>query len=125
MERKIIFATGNEGKMREIRMIMADLGLEILSMKEAGLSADVDENGTTFEENSEIKALAIKEFCEENNIDMKRVLGLDLGTNSIGWALVQHNDDLSYSLLDKGVNIFQEGVARDKSGEKPMVKGKK
>lgn len=48
-------------------------------------------------------------------------MGLDLGTNSIGWAIVQHNDDLSYTLLDKGVNIFQEGVARDKSGEKPMV----
>ena len=46
---RIIFATGNEGKMREIRMIMEDLGLEILSMKEAGLKADIDENGTTFE----------------------------------------------------------------------------
>ena len=52
---------------------------------------------------------------------MEKVLGLDLGTNSIGWALVQHNDDLSYTLLDKGVNIFQDGVAHDKSGEKPMV----
>ena len=52
---------------------------------------------------------------------MEKVLGLDLGTNSIGWAIVQHNDDLSYSLLDKGVNIFQDGVAHDKSGEKPMV----
>ena len=52
---------------------------------------------------------------------MKKVLGLDLGTNSIGWAIVQHNEDLSYSLLDKGVNIFQDGVAHDKSGEKPMV----
>ena len=48
-------------------------------------------------------------------------MGLDLGTNSIGWAIVQHNDDLSYTLLDKGVNIFQDGVAHDKSGEKPMV----
>lgn len=57
---------------------------------------------------------------------MEKVLGLDLGTNSIGWAIVQHNDDqhnddLSYTLLDKGVNIFQDGVAHDKSGEKPMV----
>ena len=52
---------------------------------------------------------------------MEKILGLDLGTNSIGWALVQHNDDLSYTLLDKGVNIFQDGVAHDKSGEKPMV----
>lgn len=52
---------------------------------------------------------------------MEKVLGLDLGTNSIGWALVQHNDDLSYTLLDKGANVFQDGVAHDKSGEKPMV----
>ena len=52
---------------------------------------------------------------------MEKVLGLDLGTNSIGWAIVQHNEDSSYTLLDKGVNIFQQGVARDKSGEKPMV----
>ena len=57
----------------------------------------------------------------ENLYDMEKVLGLDLGTNSIGWAIVQHNDDLSYTLLDKGVNIFQDGVAHDKSGEKPMV----
>ena len=47
---RIIFATGNEGKMKEIRMIMSDLGLEILSMKEAGIHADVEENGKTFEE---------------------------------------------------------------------------
>lgn len=52
---------------------------------------------------------------------MEKVLGLDLGTNSIGWAIVQHNDDLSYTLLDKGVTVFQDGVAHDKSGEKPMV----
>ena len=52
---------------------------------------------------------------------MEKVLGLDLGTNSIGWAIVQHNDDMSYTLLDRGVNIFQDGVAHDKSGEKPMV----
>lgn len=62
---RIIFATGNEGKMREIRMIMADLGLEILSMKEAGLFSDVDENGTTFEENAVIKAKAIAALCND------------------------------------------------------------
>ena len=49
----IIFATGNEGKMREIRMIMADLGLEILSMKEAGIFVEVVEDETTFEEMTE------------------------------------------------------------------------
>ena len=49
---KIIFATGNEGKMREIRMILADLGMEVLSQKEAGIVANVVEDGTTFEENA-------------------------------------------------------------------------
>lgn len=59
MKHRIIFATGNEGKMREIRMILADLGVEILSMKEAGAVVDIEENGTTFAENAEIKAKAV------------------------------------------------------------------
>ena len=63
--KKIIFATGNEGKMREVRMILEDLGVEILSMKEAGIEADVEENGKTFEENAAIKARAIMELCGE------------------------------------------------------------
>lgn len=56
---KIIFATGNEHKMVEIRMILADLGAEILSQKEAGIRADIVEDGTTFEENAQIKATEI------------------------------------------------------------------
>ena len=51
---------------------------------------------------------------------MAKVLGLDLGTHSLGWALVDESEN-GYALLDKGVEIFQEGVARDKSNEKPAV----
>lgn len=51
---------------------------------------------------------------------MSKTLGLDLGTSSIGWALVEQSDH-EYRLLDKGVDIFQEGVARDKNNEKPAV----
>lgn len=61
---KIIFATGNAGKMKEIRMILDDMGLEILSMKEAGIAVDVEENGTTYEENALIKARAIASCSE-------------------------------------------------------------
>lgn len=61
MEKRIIFATGNQNKMKEIKMILSDLGMEILSMKEAGIDVDVEENGTTFEENALIKARAIAE----------------------------------------------------------------
>ena len=61
MKDKIVFATGNEGKMKEIRLILADLGMEILSMKEAGADMDIEENGKTFAENAEIKAKAVWE----------------------------------------------------------------
>lgn len=61
MER-IIFATGNEGKLKEIRMILKDLPYEIVSMKEAGCDADIVENGKTFEENALIKARTIHEM---------------------------------------------------------------
>ena len=56
---KIIFATGNAGKMKEIRMIMADLNIEVQSMKEADIQAEIVEDGETFEENAKIKAQAI------------------------------------------------------------------
>lgn len=65
---KIIFATGNADKMKEIRMILADLNMEILSMKEAGVVIDIEENGTTFEENAQIKAQAIAKVLKENGI---------------------------------------------------------
>ena len=56
MKQRIIFATGNKNKMREIHEILGDLGWEILSMKEAGIDVDIVEDGTTFEENALIKA---------------------------------------------------------------------
>lgn len=62
---KIIFATGNKNKMTEIRMILSDLGAEILSQKEAGIEADVVEDGTTFEENALIKASAVAKIAKE------------------------------------------------------------
>ena len=57
---RIIFATTNENKMKEIREILADFPVEILSLKEAGIQADIDENGSSFEENAAIKAEAIE-----------------------------------------------------------------
>ena len=65
---KIIFATGNADKMREIQMIMADLGLGIQSMKEAGIDMEIAENGTTFEENAMVKASAIAQELKTRNV---------------------------------------------------------
>lgn len=64
MKKQIVFATGNAGKMREIRAILADTGCEILSMKEAGIIADIVEDGKTFEENALIKAKAVAEYTD-------------------------------------------------------------
>jgi CRISPR-associated endonuclease Csn1 len=52
---------------------------------------------------------------------MEKTLGLDLGTNSIGWAIIQREDNAQKKLIDKGTNIFQEGVARNKGNEIPSV----
>ena len=56
---KIIFATGNEGKLKEVRQILSDFALPVLSMREAGISTEAEESGTTFEENAVIKAAAV------------------------------------------------------------------
>lgn len=66
---KIIFATGNKNKMTEIRQILRDLGMEILSMKEAGVDIDIVEDGKSFEENAMIKAAAIAELPEVKAMD--------------------------------------------------------
>ncbi len=64
--KKIIFATGNKEKMKEIRQIMEGSPVEVLSMKEAGYICDVEENGTTFTENAIIKASAIADAVKAN-----------------------------------------------------------
>lgn len=65
MEKNVIcFATGNEGKLKEIREILKGLSLEVKSMKELGIDVDVEENGKTFEENAGIKARSIQKLCQ-------------------------------------------------------------
>lgn len=66
MERRIVFATGNENKMKEIRMILSDLGMPVYSMKELGVEADIVEDGISFEENAEIKARAISRLLPDD-----------------------------------------------------------
>lgn len=67
MRRQIVFATGNMGKMREIRDILRNIDADILSMKEAGIEADIVEDGTTFEENAVIKAKAVAGLLTEHD----------------------------------------------------------
>lgn len=65
---RILFATGNQDKMIEIRQILNDSSLELVSLKEAGISADIVEDGTTFEQNAQIKAEAIAKVAPDDII---------------------------------------------------------
>ena len=105
METKIIFATGNEDKMKEIRMILSDLGMPILSMKEAGINVDVVEDGTTFEENALIKVTEIAKYVE-NCIVLADDSGLEIdylnkepGIYSARYAGVDTSYDIKNQLL--------------------------
>ena len=78
---KILYGTGNKAKVESMRKIIEVHGFdaELFTIKDVGYEQDVEETGTTFEENSEIKALAIKEFCEQNNITDKIIITDDAG----------------------------------------------
>ena len=77
MKRRIIFATGNKDKMKEIRQILTDLGMEIISMKEAGVDIDIVEDGMSFEENAEIKARSVSRVLT-NDIVLADDSGLEI-----------------------------------------------
>lgn len=66
--RQVIFATRNEGKMKEICEILNGTDFEALSLKEAGITVEIEENGSTFEENALLKAEGIRDWCRENGI---------------------------------------------------------
>lgn len=109
---KIIFATGNQGKMKEIRMVMEDLGMEILSMKEAGLDMDIEENGTTFGENALIKARAIAGrakdaivLADDSGLEVD-YLNKEPGVHSSRYM----GEDTSYNIKNQHIMDLLEGV---------------
>ncbi len=115
MEKRILFATGNEHKMVEIREILADLGVSIVSLKEAGIDVDVEENGTTFEENAMIKAKEIAKLVE-NTIVLADDSGLEIdylnkepGIYSARYAGVDTSYDIkNQMLLDRLAGVADE-----------------
>ena len=114
---RIIFATGNEGKMKEIRMILADMGLPIQSMKQADIVLDIEENGRTFEENAVIKAKAVAQAAREKGISAIVLaddsgLEIDYLNKEPGIYSARYmGEDTSYHI--KNANLLErlEGVA--------------
>ena len=116
--KQIIFATGNIGKMREIRSILADLGVPVLSMKEAGIQADIEENGTSFEENAMIKARAVAAAVEaKGSVILADDSGLEIdalnGEPGI-YSARYLGEDTPYDVKNRELIRRLEGVPEDR-----------
>lgn len=108
---KVIFATGNENKLREIRQITADMDIEIVSMKDAGCYADVEETGTTFEENAYLKASAIAKKCGLPTLADDSGLEIDyLGKEPGIYSSRYMGEDTPYSVKNAELLRRMEGV---------------
>lgn len=111
----MIFATGNENKIKEIREILGALPLEILSMKEAGVSADIVEDGKTFEENALIKARAICKLAGEMVLADDSGLEIDYLNKEPGIYSARYmGEDTSYHIKNKSLIDRLEGVPDEK-----------
>lgn len=112
---KIIFATGNQGKMKEIRQIMADMDVEIVSMKEAGIFTDIEENGTTFEENALIKARAIAKESGEIVLADDSGLEIDYLDKAPGVLSARYlGEDTPYSVKNGHILDLLKDVPRER-----------
>lgn len=118
----IIFATGNKNKMIEIRMILADLGCRILSQKEAGIQADVVEDGQTFEENALIKATTIADIARKmpeykNAVVLADDSGLEIDALNKEpgiYSARYMGEDTSYDIKNQALIDRLEGVLDEK-----------
>ena len=109
--KRMIFATGNENKMKEIREILGDLPLEILSMKQAGISADIEEDGTSFEENALIKAREVCRLAGEMVLADDSGLEIDYLNGEPGIYSARYmGEDTSYRIKNQNLIDRLEGV---------------
>lgn len=114
--KRIVFATGNANKMEEIKMILSDLGMEILSMKEAGVDPDIVENGKTFEENAMIKAETVAK-CLPDDIILADDSGLEidyLNKEPGVYSARYMGEDTSYDIKNNALLERLKGVPEEK-----------
>ena len=112
---KVVIASNNANKLREMKAILSPLGWEILSQKEAGVHVEPEENGTTFEENSYIKARAVMEetglpaIADDSGVAVD-ALGGEPGVYSARYGGDACGDDKARNrLLIKNMDAVPEG----------------
>lgn len=115
MKGRLIFATKNKHKMREIHQILDEKGYEILSMEEAGIDLDVVEDGHTFEENALIKARTIRDYvkdavvlADDSGLEVDHLDGAP-GIYSARWQ----GEDTPYSVKNQLLLQKMEGVPEE------------
>ena len=109
--RRLIFATGNEHKMVEIREILGELPVEILSMKDVGIKADIVENGNTFEENALIKAKEVCKLAGEMVLADDSGLEIDYLNGEPGIYSARYmGEDTSYDIKNQALLDRLDGV---------------
>ncbi len=114
-ETTIIVATGNAHKMQEIRQILAGVPVKLLSMKEAGLSLEIEENGTTFEENARIKAMAVMRASGQIAMADDSGLEVDALNKEPGiYSSRYMGEDTSYEIKNQSLIDRLEGVPDEK-----------
>ena len=100
--------------MKEIRMILSDLDVEILSMKEAGISVDIEENGTTFEENALIKAKAVAAYTDAIVLADDSGLEIDYLNKEPGVYSARYmGEDTSYTIKNQNLLDRLNGVPKE------------
>ncbi len=112
---KIVFATGNQHKMAEIREILSGINAQILSMEEAGISVDVVEDGTTFEENAVIKARAVAGVTDAIVLADDSGLEIDYLNKEPGVYSARYmGEDTPYDVKNQALIQRLQGVPREK-----------
>ena len=115
MSKRIIFATGNQGKMKEIKMILADLDVQVVSLKEAGIEADIVEDGATFHENAVIKAKTIMEMTGDIVLADDSGLEIDYLNKEPGIYSARYmGEDTSYDIKNNNLIGRLNGVPDEK-----------
>lgn len=114
-DKRIVFATGNAGKMKEIREILSDLELEVVSMKEIGVDIPIEEDGTTFEENALIKARAVARQCGEIVLADDSGLEVDYLNGEPGIYSARYmGEETPYSIKNANIIGCLEGIPDEK-----------
>ena len=110
----MIFATGNQGKIKEIKAILGDIGEEIISMKESGIDIDIVEDGSSFEENAIIKAKAVMQLTGQLVLADDSGLEVDaLGGEPGIYSARYLGEDTSYEIKNRNIIERLEGVEGD------------